>query len=67
MAELIQRFSLRDTLAQMEQGDTIGISFAMVSSGTVRSAASILGAELSRKYGVHINHLDKTYDVTRYE
>lgn len=67
MAELIHRLSIGATLEQMQIGETMAFPFSIVRGCTVRSAASTLGLELDRRYGVHANRDNKTYEVTRYE
>lgn len=67
MAELVHRLSICDTLEQMQSGETIALAFSIVKGSTVRSVASTLGLELDRRYGVHANRDNKTYEVTRYE
>ena len=67
MTELAHRISIRDTLAQMEVGDTVGLAFDVAKGASIRSAASILGLEMERTYTVHVNRNNRTYEVTRNE
>lgn len=67
MTELVQKASVRATIAQMGVGETIGLACDIVSSNTVRGYAVTLGVELQRKYTVHLNRANRTFEVTRHE
>lgn len=67
MAEILHRISIGDTLAQMQIGETIAFAFSVVKGCSVRSAASTLGLEMDRRYSVHANRDNRTYEVTRHE
>ena len=51
----------------MSVGETLGLAFDALAYQTVRSYATNLGIELDRKYSVHLNRENRTYEVTRNE
>ncbi len=67
MAELVQRLALGETLKSMDVGETVGFACDIMSSGNIRSMASFIGIQLDRKYSVHLNRENRTYEVTRNE
>lgn len=67
MAEFVHKLSICDTLAQMQIGETMAFAFSVVKGCSVRSAASTLGLEMDRRYSVHANRDNRTYEVTRHE
>jgi len=67
MADLVMKASVRATISNMAVGETLGLAFDAVAFSTVRGYATFLSQELGRKYSVHLNRNNRTYEVTRHE
>lgn len=65
MEYLVQRRSIRGTIALLQPGDGISIPFAEVSPTYVRHCCSILGDVLGCRFSVHKDNNEKAYIVTR--
>lgn len=64
---MVFKISIRATMAQMTVGQTILVPVEMCAYATVRSYASVLGASMDRRYGVHRGKKATEYEITRYE
>lgn len=67
MAELVQKASIRATIAEMSVGEMIGLACDIVPANTLRHYASILSFEMNRRYSVHLNRSNRTYEIIRHE
>ena len=65
MEYLVQRRSIRGTIALMQPGDEISIPFAEVAPTYVRHCCSILGDVLRCRFSVHKDNEEEAYIVTR--
>lgn len=59
------RISMRETLRQMPVGGSISVSLGTIGYASIRNACSLLSFELERSYSVHLNRVERTYEVTR--
>ena len=67
MAELVQRLALGETLKLMSIGETVGFACDIMTSGNIRTMASTIGNQMGRRYSVHLNRNNRTFEVTRHE
>ena len=65
MNYLVQKRSIRGTIASLEPTQTIRIPFADVAPTYVRNCCSILGVALGYKFSVHKDNEKEVYIVTR--
>ena len=62
---MIEKPSMRATLAQMDEKEVVTISLSERGYNSIRNCASLLGKALGRKYTVSVNNETRSCDVTR--
>ena len=62
---MVQKESMRGTLATMQKGEIVEIPLEMRAYSYIRTCASLLGLELCRKYTVSVNRSTRVCYVTR--